>query len=104
MVPDLLVERGTRGTAWAKIQSVTWRGLRCFVEAQTTESRIIADLRLERPNGKSVAASAKPLNDDGTVSLVVADDAYEGANFVLVLMDESGTVLAQLNTKVGDAL
>ena len=104
MVPDLLVERGTRSPAWAQIRSVTWRGMRCFVEAQSIESRVIADLRLERPNGKSVVASAKPLDDDGTVSLVVAEDAYEDANFVLVLMDESGTVLAQLNTKVGDAL
>lgn len=101
LIPDLLVERGAEATPQAKIHAVTWRGMRCFVEARSTGSRVMADLRLERPTGKSVAAAAKPLDADGTVNLVVADDAYEDASLVLVLVDEAGNVLAQLNTKVG---
>jgi len=101
LVPDLLVERGTELGTRATITGVTWRGMRCFIEARSTGGRVIADLRLEGPNGKSVVASTKSLDADGTANLVVADDAYEHANLVLVLVDEAGNVLAQLKTRVG---
>lgn len=101
LIPDLLVEGGMESAVRARIVAVTWRGMRCFIEAQTTRGRIMADLRLERPDGQSVAVAPKPLDDDGTVNLLVADDAYEDSNLVLILMDGTGKVLAQLNTKVG---
>lgn len=101
LIPDLIIVRGDNDSPNATIRSVTWRGMRCFVEAESTGGTVIADLRLERPNGKSVVSSAKPLDDDKTTSLVVTDDAYEEKNLVLVLMDQAGTVLAQLKTKVG---
>lgn len=101
LIPDLLVEHGTELGTRATITGVTWRGMRCFIEARSTGGRVIADLRLESPSGKSVVASTKPLDADGNVNLVVADDAYEDADLVLVLVDEAGNVLAQLKTRVG---
>jgi len=101
LIPDMIIVQEGNDSPRATIRSATWRGMRCFVEAESTGGTVIADIRLERPNGKSVVSSAKPLDGDGTTSLVVADDAYEDSNLVLVLVDQAGTVLAQLETKVG---
>ncbi|BCU82861.1 hypothetical protein JIR001_26440 [Polycladomyces abyssicola] len=102
LIPDLHVERGSRSAPRATIRSVTWRRMRCFVEADCPVGEVIADLRLERPNGKSVVASTKTLDKDGTTSLAVVD-AYEDRNLVLVLLDHAGNVLAQRKTRVGES-
>ena len=83
------------------IGSITWRGFRCNVEAQTSGAGVTADLRLDRPSGKSVAAASKALDGDGSVSLVLSDDQYENDQLVLVLLDDSGKVLAHSPTRVG---
>lgn len=101
LTPDLFVERGGEATVKATISSVTWRGMRCFLEATATGSGVKADLRLERPSGPSVVAAIKPVEADGSVSLVVTDDEYEDSQLVLVLVDESGTVLTQKPTRIG---
>jgi hypothetical protein len=100
LTPDVLIERsGDRG-AHAVITSVTWRGMRCFVEA-TVEGAVNADLRLGTPSGQSVAGAMKRVLD-GTVSLVVSDDQYEEAQLTLVLLDDGEKVLARKTTKVGE--
>ena len=86
----------------AGITSVTWRGLRCFVEAAVRGGPVTADLRLARPTGESVAAAAKPVDPEGAVSLVLADDEHEAAALVLVLTDEAGRVLAHRPVRVGE--
>lgn len=101
LIPDLLVELAGQSRTRAAIRSVTWRGMRCFVEATTTGGPVFADLRLGRPGGQSVVLTVKPLDEDGSTSLVVADDAFEDADLVLVLLDQAGEVLAQRNTRVG---
>jgi len=101
LIPDLCVERTRSKTRRATISSVTWRRLRCLVEVTGGDQRITADLRLEKPGGTSVAAAAKPVEPDGSVSLVLADDEHEHAELVLVLLDESGQILAQRLTQVG---
>ena len=102
LVPDLLVTRAEGSETSGSITSVTWRGLRCFVEAQVRGGSVTADLRLRRPTGESVAASAKPVDAEGAVSLVLADDEHEAAALVLVLMDEAGRVLAHRPVRVGE--
>ena len=86
----------------ASIKSITWRGMRCLVEASVKGSGVRADLRLQQPNGTSVAAAAKPIESDGAVSLVLGDDEHEGAPLVLVLVSEEGQILAQRTTRVGE--
>ena len=85
-----------------RITSVTWRGLRCFVEAAVRGGPVTADLRLARPTGESVAAAAKRVDAEGAVSLVLADDEHEAAALVLVLLDAAGRVLAQRPVRVGE--
>ena len=101
MIPDLVVTRAGGAAAAGRIASVTWRGLRCFVEAEVRGGPLTADLRLERPSGASVAAAAKPVDAEGAVSLVLADDEHEAAALVLVLLDAAGRVLAQRPVRVG---
>jgi hypothetical protein len=61
-----------------------------------------ADLRLDRPNGLSVVVSPKPVEADGAVSLVLADDEHERSSLVLVLISDGGVILAQRATRVGE--
>ena len=102
LTPDLLVERSGDTILVASIKSITWRGMRCLVEASVKGSGVSADLRLERPNGKSVAAAIKAVESDGAVSLVLGDDEHEAGSLVLVLISEDGQILAQRVTRVGE--
>ena len=101
LIPDLVVTRVEGAETAGSITSVTWRGLRCFIEAEVRGGPVTADLRLERPAGESVVATAKPVDAEGAVSLVLADDEHEAAALVLVLLDETGRVLAQRPVRVG---
>ena len=101
LIPDLTVERGAEAANIATVTSITWRGLRCFVEAAVRGGVVTADLRLERPSGASVAATPKPVEADGAVSLVLAGDEYESASLMLVLLDDAGQILAHRPTRVG---
>lgn len=102
LTPDLLVERSAGAILVASIKSITWRGMRCLVEATAKGSGVSADLRLQTPNGQSVSAIAKAVESDGSVSLVLADDEHESASLVLVLISADGQILAQRTTRVGE--
>lgn len=102
LVPDLLVVRGETASGQASIEAVTWRQMRCQVQAITTGTGVLADLRLRNPAGESVVIAAKPVEKDGRVSLVLDGDEHEDAQLALILVDESGTILAHRSTRVGD--
>ena len=102
LIPDLVVTRAEARETAGNITSVTWRGLRCFIEAEVRGGPVTADLRLGRPTGESVAAAVKPVDAEGAVSLVLADDEHEAAALVLVLLDDAGRVLAQRPIRVGE--
>ena len=61
----------------------------------------MADLLLGDPGGDSVAQNPKPIDPDGSVSLVLADDEHEGATLVVVIRDGAGQVLAFHETSGG---
>jgi len=100
LIPDLRIERGGERPARASIRSIRWQGMRCFVKADVASGDVSAQLRLERPNGKSIS-KARSVADGGESSLLLDDDAHERAELVLVLLAADGTVLAQRKTKVG---
>jgi hypothetical protein len=101
LIPDLLVEGSGEQALRVAIDSITWRRLRCFVEATVQGGAVTADLRLTQPGGRSVVVTSKPVDPDGAVSLVLEDDDYEGVPLVLVLIDESGRIVAQQPTESG---
>jgi hypothetical protein len=102
LIPDLSVERAGGAVTTATVTSITWRGLRCFVVASVRGGTALADLRLGRATGMSVAAAPKRVEVDGSVSLVLAGDEHEDAALMLVLLDEAGTILAQRPTRAGE--
>ena len=101
LTPDLHVERGEDTRERASIESVTWKGLRCFVVATDCSAGVQGDLRLVTSAGASVATSTKALDEDGSTSLLLEDDEHESADLVVVLLGSDGSVLAQHKTKVG---
>ncbi len=102
LVPDLLVERTESREARATIESLTWRGMRCAVEATFAGGEVRVDIREGRALGKSLVASVRALDDEGRASLVVGDDRFEGTEATVVLLDDKDTVLAQRTTRVGE--
>ena len=45
--------------------------------------------------------NVKHLKDNGTVSVVVEDEDREGEHATLVLLDATGTLIAQAATQIG---
>lgn len=102
LIPDILVERGDDDAASATITSITWRGMRCWAEGRATGTGIRGDLKLQTPTGKSVAATPKALDEDGSVNLVLKCDEHENDQLVLVLFGPDGNILAHKLTRVGE--
>ena len=102
LIPDIRVERTAGSDVAATIRSVTWRRLRCHAEVAARGGTVTADLRLGSPSGTSVTLAAKPVEDDGSVSLVLADDKHEERTLVLVIADADGRILSQQPTRVGE--
>jgi hypothetical protein len=99
LVPDLTVERSGGSRRRIDIGLVTWKGLRCHVDVPGGDGKLI-DLRVGRPNGSSVAAKAKTV-DEGAAALLLADDSHETSDLFVVLLDSDGQILAQRPTRVG---
>ena len=101
-MPDLIAERDTTAVA-ARITKVDWRGMRCRVTVETNTPHVVVDLWLNRRQSESsIAASVREVNDSGNASLVVAEDKYEGAAALVVVLDKAGRVLDDQSTTVGD--
>ncbi|MCP5179006.1 MAG: BREX-1 system phosphatase PglZ type B [Pseudomonadales bacterium] len=83
------------------IKSVTWKGLRCVVEVDSTSSGLAVDVRTKPALGtSSLAASVKPV-EAGKASVAVADDDNLGAAAVVVVLAADGQVLQKHPTTVG---
>ena len=93
LTPDILVEREP-SAAPVSIESVTWVRFRCHLAVSGARKGLRADLLLGDPGGSSVAQNPKPIDPDGSASLVLADDEHEGATLVVVIRDDAGQVLA----------
>lgn len=84
------------------IAGVKWRRQRCTVEVANPVDGLMADLRIHANDaGSSVLAAPKEVESDGEVSLLVADESLEGKTVTVVLLTESGELVAQTSTKVG---
>lgn len=102
IVPVLDVERSF-GAAYATIQSVEWRGMRCRVRVQTNDPLVKVDLRTNwKQEATSIVAAVKEVGTTGEVSLAVPDDIHEGAGASVVLLDREGKVITSQTTTVGE--
>lgn len=84
------------------ITDVVWKGMRCTIAVDGNVSGLVMDIRTQAGNAQtSVALSTKPLKINGTASVVVENEEMEGLAAVVVLVDDTGTLMAQLDTKIG---
>ncbi|TCO81322.1 hypothetical protein EV699_109164 [Plasticicumulans lactativorans] len=83
------------------IKAVTWKGLRCIVEVESSARDLIADIRSKPALAStSLAASTKPV-ESGKASLAVANDEHMGSAAVVVVLGPCGEVLRKAPTTVG---
>ena len=102
LIPDLTVRAAPRVGPAARIEQIVWLRFRCLVEAAVEGDTVNADLRLGDDLNRSVALSAKPVEDDGSVSLLLASDEHQFSRLVLVLVDDEGRILDRHETAVGE--
>lgn len=102
LLPDLVVRAAPSAGPSARIERVAWLRFRCVVEAAVEGDAVSADLRLRDDLNRSVALSAKPVEADGSVNLLLPDDEYRESRLVLVLVDDEGRILDRRETAVGE--
>lgn len=84
----------------ANITEARWVGLVCKLKCEAGSQSVTAVLRTQ-PANEASEISPRKLLKDGKCSLMVDDD-HEGSSAVIVLIDETGNVLAKQPTIVGE--
>ena len=99
VVPELTVEPAVQ-SARARIQGVVWRGLRCRIAVANLSGRVIADLRAIWNDSSSSLVDRKEIPPSGEVALLITNDSHLHRQAYVVLLDDSGAVLAQEETTI----
>jgi hypothetical protein len=102
IIPDMVFssEAAIAGTT-AKITEVQWRGMRCRVSAEPSGVAVTVDIRTKVGDSASSITEPKKADDEGKAALLVEDDSLEGMTVSVVLLDNSGRVVARRATTVG---
>ncbi len=100
---ELVASRvGSNGSTGLEITDVVWKGLRCTVAIDGGITDLCADIRTEAGNSESsIALSVKAFKANGTSSLVIEDEELEGKVAFLVLVNATGSLVAQATTVIG---
>lgn len=101
VVPQITIRGGTPATVSAKIEAVKWAGLRCRIKVVGDFGGGSVDLREKAGDPATSIVGPKPVGQDGSVSLVVEKDAFEGRAMNLVLLDVGGLVVEKRPVTVG---
>ena len=102
---QLTVTRGESAQAeiFVEFTDVVWKGLRCTVAVDGNFLGLSLDVRSEFDNSSSsVIVGVKPIKNNGTASVVVEDEDMEGRGAIVVLIDSSGSLVAQITTVIGE--
>jgi len=101
---ELTVSSGTgkHAVPSVEITDIAWKGLRCTVAVEGEFSGLSLDIRTQPGNASSsVIVSSKALKENGTASVVVENEELEGTLAALVLIDDKGNLVAQVETEIG---
>ena len=102
LIPVLRVTAGAvSATAGVSISSVNWVGLRCRVRIDPARPGLSVDLRTRVNDADSSASGTRQVDAEGTASLLVADDEFEGTSAAVVILDAGGQVIARQSTIIG---
>jgi hypothetical protein len=100
LVPQFKVT-AARKAPTATIKSAKWVGMRCKVEVVGNAAGLRVDLRTKLADAASSLVTPKPVEADGTASVLVEDDSVLGTAAFLVLVTAGGQVLEKQSTMVG---
>lgn len=93
---------GAEAEAAVKIQSVTWKGLRCAIVVDGGSAGQKVDIRTKAALAStSLVASVKTL-EGGKANLAIADDESMGTAAIVVVLSDDGEVLQKQATTVGE--
>ncbi|MCP4752429.1 MAG: BREX-1 system phosphatase PglZ type B, partial [Proteobacteria bacterium] len=101
---DIVVRVGKENESKGRVEitDVVWKGLRCKIAVDGSVVGLTIDIRTQAGNEESsVVMSRKPIKESGVGSVVVENEDLEGTDAIIVLIDEKGRLMAQLNTKIG---
>ncbi|MGB3741210.1 MAG: BREX-1 system phosphatase PglZ type B [Castellaniella sp.] len=104
LVPVIELRRGQNAPAsiQATITDITWKGLRCIVQVDSSAPDLLVDIRTKAASADtSIVANPKRL-ESGKANLAVADDGDEGCAAVVVVLSANGQVIQKRPTTVGE--
>jgi len=101
VVPQLSVRARISPAPSAKIEQVKWVGLRCRIKVSGEFAGYSVDLRGKLNDPTSSIVDPRPVGQDGSAAVVVADDRHVGQAANLVLLDAAGTVVDKQPVTVG---
>lgn len=104
IVPRLTVSQGPLASASSNvaIKSIKWMRMLCRIELEGIAGRVVADVRaLAGDASTSIAEATKDTLASGQLSLLVPDEDLEGQAAYVVIVDDSGSILAQREVVVG---
>ncbi len=85
-----------------QITDVAWKGLRCTIAVDSVFEGLSLDIRTQPGDPtSSIVVSTKPLKENGTASVVVENEDLESSNSTIVLINQKGELVSQVNTVVG---
>src|SRR5262249_13403066 len=100
LVPQIKVT-ATKTAPVATIKSAKWVRMRCKLEIEGNTAGLRVDLRTKLADAATSLVTPKPVEADGTVSVMVEDDCVLGTAAFLVLLTPAGQVLEKQSTTVG---
>lgn len=101
LIPVVTITREAAKVS-ARIKEHVWRGLRCKVTVEGSSKGLTVDIRTKPADATtSVVTGGKPVDGGHSASPVVEDDGLLGMVAVLVLVDQSGTVISKVPTTIG---
>ena len=101
VVPVMRVMGGGLSKLQVELVSVSWHGLRCRASVANAQQGLSADVRLRDNDAGSSISGERLLRDDGSASLLVADDDLNGVSASVVVLDQDGRVIARQSTTIG---
>lgn len=87
-------------TSTTSISDVIWKQQRAKISVVGATSASV-QVRLRPADASSAISEAKVLDESGSVSLLVTDDAHDGKSVFVVVVASDGALLAQVSTTVG---
>ncbi len=85
-------------------RAISWRGLRCMVEIDAIDAKapgLSVDIRRRAGDASTSLATSPQKLKDGGARILIGDDSHEAAPAIIVVLDESGTAIAQRATIIG---